>query len=265
MHFLPVDHSTDDGYLAHGGARGAERTEDTAEVALAAAYDPLDDVFGSTDDMTAADTFLDRQDSASHAHPSDMRRLETEYTTAGYREGVSVSKEKTVQVGFDEGFSLGATIGLSAGLLLGALEGIVDAIKSQGGGDDGRVIQARELLTEAQGELSATKIFSPDYWEADGNWRFDVKTATETMAGKKDTDDGGEKENEEMVLFSHVAKCHPLIHKWTGIIDEQMQYWKIDRSVVDGNDELRTTKDVVVVDEPVASHSAPASKKPLDW
>jgi hypothetical protein len=187
-----------------------------------------------------------------------MRRLETEHTTAGYREGISVAKERTVQAGFDEGFSLGATIGLAAGQLLGTLEGIDDALKNRlndqaGGEDEGTAATATsELLTEARVELSVLKIFSPDYWAPDGNWSYDVKP-----------------DGDDEVLFPDVAKAHPLIRKWTAIVDEQVRLWKIDRSVLDGEDgdaRMETT-----VDDAAATGTStiplppPASRQPLDW
>ncbi|KAM0246080.1 hypothetical protein ACHAQJ_010360 [Trichoderma viride] len=282
MHFRPVEQSMDDEYLGQGGGGGgpdnATAPEAVAVAGSGGVYFSLDDVFGPesepasstpgegapqaiADANTAAVvTSLDRPESPRH--PSDMRRLETEHTTAGYREGISVAKERTVQAGFDEGFSLGATIGLAAGRLLGTLEGIDDALKnrlnSQAGSEDeeatATAAATSKLLTEAREDLSVLKIFSPDYWAPDGNWSYDVKP------------DGDDDE----VLFPDVAKAHPLIRKWTAIVDEKVRLWRIDRSVLDGED--GDARMEAAVDDAAATTGTstiplppPASKQPLDW
>ncbi|KAL7916411.1 hypothetical protein GGI35DRAFT_38881 [Trichoderma velutinum] len=230
MHFRPVEQSMDDEYLAQGGGRDPDQRALEDGSGSGGVYFSLDDVFGPEsesglgfgEDSTALVTSLDGLENPRH--PSDMRRLETEHTTAGYREGISAAKERTIQAGFDEGFSLGATIGLAAGQLLGTLEGIEDALRSKlngvAGNEDKEAMEASKLLAEAREELSVVKIFSPDYWAPDGNWIYDVKEANE----------GDE------VLFPDVAKAHPLIRKWTDIVNERVKLWKIDQSLLDGED-----------------------------
>ncbi|PTB70337.1 hypothetical protein BBK36DRAFT_1137007 [Trichoderma citrinoviride] len=232
MHFRPVEQSMDDEYLARGGGGNSGQTAAPEDGSgSGGVYFSLDDVFepepevglGSGDDAAAVVPSLDGPENP--LHPSDMRRLETEHTTAGYREGISAAKERTIQAGFDEGFSLGAAIGLAAGQLLGILEGIQDALKNTPPGPVGDENEgaksASQLLAEAREDLSVPKIFSPDYWAPDGNWSFDVKP---------------EANEDDEVLFADVAKAHPLIRKWTDIVDERVKLWKIDRSVLDGED-----------------------------
>ncbi|RFU73676.1 abc1 domain-containing [Trichoderma arundinaceum] len=277
MHFRPVEQSMDDEYLTQGGGGGGGGEEAALEAGAGSgpgsggAYFSLDDVFGpesesglgsgedvarATADAAATVTSPGRPESPRH--PSDMRRLETEHTTAGYREGISAAKERTVQAGFDEGFSLGATIGLAAGQLLGTLEGIEDALKSRlgdrAGSEDEEATAASRLLTEAREELSVPKIFSSDYWAPDGNWSYDVKPEAS----------GGDE-----VLFPDVAAAHPLIRKWTAIVDEQVKLWKIDRSVLDGEDG-DARMGLEAVDDAATGTSTiplapPASRQPLDW
>ncbi|KAK1252380.1 hypothetical protein MKX08_003567 [Trichoderma sp. CBMAI-0020] len=275
MHFRPVGQSMDDEYLGQGGGGGGGGPGDAMAAEAGAhsggVYFSLDDVFGSESDAVPASgdgdanavvTSLDRPESPRH--PSDMRRLETEHATAGYREGISTAKERTVQAGFDEGFSLGATIGLAAGQLLGMLEGIDDALKSrlggQAGSQDGQgtasATATSELLAEARQELSVLKIFSPDYWAPDGNWSYDVEPHG---------DGDGE------ILFPDVAKAHPLIRKWTAIVDEQARLWKIDRTVLDGDASMEAAADDATTAGTGTTATAtiplppPASRKPLDW
>ncbi|KAL7947940.1 hypothetical protein V8C42DRAFT_342931 [Trichoderma barbatum] len=266
MHFRPVDQSMDDEYLTQGGGGdsgpGAALEDGSASGGV---YFSLDDVFGpesesglgSGEDVTTGVTLLDRSENPHH--PSDMRRLETEHTTAGYREGISAAKERTVQAGFDEGFSLGATIGLAAGQLLGILEGIEDALKSRLSGradnEDEEATAASKLLAEARDELSVLKIFSSDYWAPDGNWTYDVREANEG----------------DHVLFPDVAKAHPLIRKWTDVIDEHVNLWKIDRFVLDdevgedGDGRMEATMDDAATSAGAIALPPPASRQRLEW
>ncbi|KAK0763776.1 hypothetical protein N5P37_003163 [Trichoderma harzianum] len=262
MHFRPVEQSMDDEYLAQGGGGDSvQRAALEDGSGSGGVYFSLDDVFGpesesglgSGEDPTALLTSLGGPENPHH--PSDMRRLETEHTTAGYREGISAAKERTIQAGFDEGFSLGATIGLAAGQLLGTLEGIEEALRklnSAAGNEDGEAADASKLLAEAREELSVVKIFSSDYWAPDGNWIYDVEEANEA----------------DEVLFPDVAKAHPLIRKWTDIVDERVKLWKIDRSLLDGEDGDGRTE--AAVDDATGSAGTitlpPAtSRQRLEW
>lgn len=236
MHFQPIEHMADETYIAQG--QGAYQVE--VEMDAQAANDALDDVFGSGPSSPTAE----HHDAPSGSvHPSDMRRLETEHSTAGYREGVSVAKESSMQAGFDEGFSLGASVGLRAGQLLGMLEGIADSMR---GRDDPDAVRVGELLSEAREELSIGTIFKPDYWAEDGNWKYEVQPA----------------QGEDEVVFIDVAEAHPLIRKWTAIADEQLSLWKIDRTILDDETGQRLDS---VMDEPIASSAVPTARKPLDW
>jgi hypothetical protein len=230
MHFQPVEPTMEDGYIA-----SAE--DHHHQPSPARANDPMDDVFGSGPSSPA-----DLNAASSAVHPSDMHRLETEHATTGYREGVAAAKETSVQAGFDEGFGLGATIGLCAGQLLGTVEAVAEALKSRA---DDAAAAALKLQEEARAELGTDKIFSAEYWAEDGNWRYDVEAK-----------DGGE------VLFADVANAHPLIQKWTALVDEQIKLWKIDRSILDDENGPRLES---ISDEPIASSAAPTAKKPLDW
>ncbi|KAF7544926.1 hypothetical protein G7Z17_g9572 [Cylindrodendrum hubeiense] len=234
MHFQPIEHMADDTYTAQG--------QDTyqVEVDTPAANDALDDVFGSGPSSPTAE-----HHDAPHSavHPSDMRRLQTEHSTAGYREGVSAAKDSSMQAGFDEGFSLGASVGLRAGQLLGMLECIADAVR---GRDDPDAVRVGELVREAREELSIGTIFKPDYWAEDGNWKYEVPPS----------------QGEDEVLFTDVAEAHPMIRKWTAIADEQLALWKIDRTILDDETGQRLDS---VMDEPIASSAVPIARKPLDW
>jgi hypothetical protein len=229
MHFQPVEQMIDEAYTA--------RPQD-AQADTAPANDALDDIFGSG---PSSHTEHRHDDESATAHPSDIRRLQTEHTTAGYREGITVSKESSLQAGFDEGFSLGASVGMRAGQILGLLEGINEAVRGLNDADSSKLA---ELTKQAHEELSTQGLFTPEYWSEDGNWKYEVTLA----AGAED------------VVFSDVADAHPLVRKWTKIVDEQVALWKIDRSILDDETGVRLERD-----EPLGSGAAPTAKKPLDW
>lgn len=193
----------------------------------------LDDVFGSTEHAHAS-------------HPSDMGRLQSEHATAGYREAVSAAKAATIQEGFDEGFSLGAAVGLRMGRLLGMLEGIADAVKQRGGDDAAAAAAVPGLLADARGDLCAGRVFGPAYWAPDGIWTFDVEPASP-----------GD------VLFADVADAHPLICKWTKLVDEQIRLWRIDEAILAADAGPRL--DPLVDEAPVLGAPSVTPKRPLDW
>ncbi|RCI09752.1 hypothetical protein L249_3939 [Ophiocordyceps polyrhachis-furcata BCC 54312] len=172
----------------------------------------LDDVFGE----------------APAAHPSDIRRLQTEHTTAGYREALAVAKQSTIQAGFDEGFSLGAALGVRAGRILGLLEAIHEAVRADG--------EAEQLLAAARKELSTSVIFSSSYFSPDGEHRFHVEDGL------------------------NVADAHPLVEKWKRLVDQQLARWTIDQAVV-GHETGRLS-----VEAFVSSSAPPSGAMPsLDW
>ncbi|RGP68509.1 ABC1 containing [Fusarium longipes] len=232
MHFQPIEQMTDEPYTA--------RPQDGSQIDHQETNDALDDVFGSG---PSSPTERGHNDESGVTHPSDIRRLQTEHTTAGYREGITVSKESSLQAGFDEGFSLGASVGLKAGQLLGLLEGIAEAVQSLKDAESSHIV---ELAKQAREELSTQGIFKPEYWAEDGNWKYEVKPA----AGA------------EEVVFADVADAHPLVKKWTGIAEEQVKLWKIDRSLLDDETGVRLES---VMDDTLGSGAAPVAKKPLDW
>ncbi|KAI4602195.1 Essential protein Yae1, N terminal [Pestalotiopsis sp. 9143b] len=184
--------------------------------------DFLDDVFGSDAGSVVFDP--EHGAEARESHPSDIRRLQAEHTTTGYRDGITAAKAKSIQAGFDEGFGLGATIGLKAGQVLGFLEGITSALRAA---DDGGVSgdsyrEAQRLLEASRKELSTDSIYDEKYWLPDGTWRFELPSATA----------------EGDIVFEDIASAHPLICKWNNIIEEQLGKWSVDVQVLQHADEI---------------------------
>ena len=141
----------------------------------------------------------------SMQHPTEIPRLRATHNTAGYRAGVSVSKDPAVQPGFDEGYPLGATFGLRVGCLLGVLEGLVAAC---GAGVDGmsHSKRLRLLLLQAKQELRLEKIFAEDVWKSDGTWGYSVP-----------------REQRGEITWREVVESHPVGQKWEDIVQEEVR------------------------------------------
>ena len=139
--------------------------------------------------------------SPTAADPSDIPRLRGTHSTAGYRAGISTSKEQTLQPGFDEGYSLGAVFGLRVGYILGALEGLCFAHSQD---SEGRKRLAQSVK-EAKEQLALEKIFGKEWWGEDGIWRYEVHA------------------KEEEVTFREVANAHPLVKRWVEKVEQEMR------------------------------------------
>ncbi|KAM0803390.1 hypothetical protein BDR22DRAFT_785043, partial [Usnea florida] len=145
---------------------------------------------------------------------SDIPRLRSTHSTAGYRDGISVSKELNLQPGFDEGYSLGAVFGLRVGYIFGVLEGLC-SVHSRGSKKRSEILQ---LLKEATEHLAMGKIFERQWWGEDGIWRYEVH-------GK-----------DEEVTFREVVDAHPLVRKWMVRIDEEMKIVGVKVGRFEGRD-----------------------------
>jgi len=163
------------------------------------ATDLLDDVFGESEDHPSD-------------HPSDMRRLRSQHHTAGYRDGYIKSKTTSIQTGFDEGYSLGATVGLRAGQLLGVLEGLAEAVEEQKPSPSSSSSSLQQLLRDARRELATNGVFTPEYWNADGTWKYEVGARAD-----KPAEEDGE------TVFADVAEAHPVVRKWRRLVEAEME------------------------------------------
>lgn len=226
MHFQPIDNTGNEGYLSHAAV-------DQPHIHHEAPNNTFDDVFG---DDGGDDEILSGNQHANH--PSDMRRLESEHTTAGYREGLAIGKQQWLQAGFDEGYGMGAAVAVRAGQLLGLLEGIAEAIE----GEDSRM---EALLNEAKTELAIDKMLSGAYWTGEGLWKYEID---EGLGQHAKNATGGER--------------HPLVQKWTAIVEAEMERYGIDRGILDHvNAEAQAP---MTSDEPKAVGELP-KKDLLDW
>lgn len=195
----------------------------------------LDDVFGSA---PSSPTLSYATRSTRNDEPSEVPRLRSAHSTAGYRDGITTAKGTTIQEGFDEGFGLGATMGLRIGSILGTLEGIYAAVAKpdtkrapaldEGGVQIGTGAQPeterlKALVVKARSDLRTEGVFSRQYWGEDGIWVYDVK---ESGGGWKD-----------------VADAHPLIQSWEAVVAEEVTKVNLDTSVMDRTEVKRLGED----------------------
>jgi hypothetical protein len=205
--------------------------QEISEVDLGAAVtpeiteQPLGDVFFSTNqEPSSSDLQRPSENRFTDDELSEVPRMQSIHNTAGYRDGVAASKEGHVQDGFDEGYTLGAEIGFRVGWIIGVLEGLLvgahsstatspaDVSKtlprlavssSQGDQEAAFHVQdtARQLLVEARSELTPQILYSEEYFQPDGVWKYELSAADHVTA-------------ESGTTFSTVAAEHPLVFKW---------------------------------------------------
>lgn len=200
----------------------------------------LDDVFGSA---PSSPTLSHATRSTRNNEPSEVPRLRSAHSTAGYRDGLTFAKGTTIQEGFDEGYGLGATMGLRIGSILGILEGIWAAVaksdaKRAPALDDGEVRMGTEsqpeterlkaLVVKARSELRTEGVFGRQYWGEDGIWVYDVQ---ESGGGWKD-----------------VVDAHPLIQSWEAVAAEEVAKVRLDTGVMDRMEVKRLGEDNEPVD-----------------
>ncbi|MCJ1397603.1 Essential protein Yae1, N terminal [Xylographa trunciseda] len=231
--------------------------------------DLLSDIFSSSPSPPPSRTPHPHDPDSHHTtHPSDIPRLRSQHSTAGYREGLSASKPPALQPGFDEGYTLGAVLGLKVGELLGVLDGVAAALqagrgakgsrerkgatrgeepRAQGRGLEvtnaatGAVDQAptdyeriARLRRQAAAELDLQRVFGAEFWGADGLWSWAVPGPT-TEGGAGDGMEPG-KDADDDVTFEEVAAAHPLIREWSSAVEEVMREWGLEREVWAGDE-----------------------------
>lgn len=145
----------------------------------------------------------------------DAAKLRSVHNTTGYRNGISESKTAKLQQGFDEGYVLGAEVGALAGRILG----VVEAVGS---------VKLRERASK---ELSVESLFGRDYFGEDGVWRWEV-----TAAQGQGTEGGEDRNDEESLMMRDVAKSHPLVMRWSAIVEELARRKGIDLDALAGPD-----------------------------
>lgn len=186
--------------------------------------DDFDDIFGSAPSSPSALS----HDHRNQDEPSEIPRLRSAHSAAGYRDGIATAKASKIQEGFDEGYSLGAVIGLRAGKILGILEGIYSAIvKINGNSSEPDVARLKKLVELARSELCMQQIYQKELWGADGIWSFEVHG-----------DEDG------TVTFADVASAHPAIQKWTAISETEVDRWGLKLGVLADEEDQKQNREV---------------------
>ncbi|KAI0062935.1 hypothetical protein BV25DRAFT_1884607 [Artomyces pyxidatus] len=148
----------------------------------------------TTSEPQASDSPWDDDDGvlAHTAQDSEWTKLSTNFTNAGYREGITAGKEGALQEGFDTGFAL---VGAPLGRELGLLRGLASALLSHldflpvGTVADSQREEARALVN-ALAPVRFSDI-APRDLEAEQH-------AKEHLAADGDDDDDAMDENEEL-------------------------------------------------------------------
>jgi hypothetical protein len=175
-----------------------------------------------------SDIFSDSPPSSpSKTDPSDIPRLRSTHSTAGYRDGITVAKALSLQPGFDEGYSLGAAFGLRIGYILGALEGLWSACT----GLCEEKERQRKLLREAREGLRLERVFGKEWWGEDGVWRYEVQG-----------------EGEE-VTFEEVVGWHPLVKRWEERVKDELERAGVTRGRFEGVEWEKGRMDVGIQNE----------------
>jgi hypothetical protein len=167
----------------------------------------------------------DSQPSHSHAMDHDEEssldttKLRSVHNTQGYRDGISTSKEKMLQVGFDQGFYVGAGVGGRIGRIVGLLDGLVqDTVVVERGRGDGMRKEIQELREKARRELSIESVFGREFVGENGRLLWLVR-GQELGDGQKEQMVGdGEGWAEYRMI--EAAASHPLVRKWSSIVEE---------------------------------------------
>ena len=182
-------------------------------------FDALDDVFGSAPSSPTTTTTP-----RIALEPSEVPRIQSEHSTAGYRDGLTSGKALHIQAGFDEGYALSTLIGLRVGEILGVLEGLYSyTLKTRGTQNEGEqeVDRMKQLCLKARKELKTEEVFAKEFWDENGIWKFDVGDEEEEEKGKE-------------VLFEHVAEAHPKLKTWRKIMQEEVDRCGLHIGVLEG-------------------------------
>lgn len=89
--------------------------------------------------------------------PGELGKIKRDHTNSGYLDGITVSKEKSLQGGFDEGYPEGATMGLEVGRILGFFQGH----------------GLKDIEAKAYAELGEASLFTREYFNPDATPKYE--------------------------------------------------------------------------------------------
>ncbi|CCM01899.1 uncharacterized protein FIBRA_03970 [Fibroporia radiculosa] len=135
---------------------------------------------------------------------SEWSRLSSNFTTAGYREGITSGKESALQAGFDEGF---AEIGTPLGRELGILRGVTAALLSSLTRNEDMYRGIIEEVLEIGSRLGAVRLtdIAPPDLEAERHAREHLSAEDESNVGAELNEEVKERRDmerlEDMMLY----------------------------------------------------------------
>ena len=167
-------------------------------------------------------------------------------------------------------------LGLKAGELLGVLEGICAALKPPGltqaksecentphpesptqperpaeihitaprrasldSASPTAYARLTRLRHQAVAELALQRIFAAEFWGTDGLWTWAVPAPAPAGGGERSEAVGDGEAMEapgEDVTFEDVAAAHPLIGKWSAVVEEVGREWGVRKGVWAGEE-----------------------------
>ncbi|KAK7468955.1 hypothetical protein VKT23_003454 [Stygiomarasmius scandens] len=139
------------------------------------------------------DSPWDEDASPETTREAEWSKMSNEFTTTGYREGITAGKESALQEGFDSGFALiGSPIGREVGILRGISSALLSFLTTQQHPEDSAVlVEARDISFQLS-RIRFSDIVPPDL-EAEAHAREHLEMER-TDGDKDDAMD----ENEEL-------------------------------------------------------------------
>jgi hypothetical protein len=136
-------------------------------------FNDEDDIFDSTDNHNHNHiTHCIHAPEAREEMLSDLPAVQRQHMTAGYREGLSNSKAKSIQGGFDQGYPIGFVLGIRVGRILGVLEGFLAAFAKNPAGTPKELLR---LYESAKKELAISQLLHGLEDEVLANLEFEIK------------------------------------------------------------------------------------------
>jgi hypothetical protein len=129
------------------------------------------DIFDSTDNHNHITNGIHAPE-AREEMLSDLPAVQRQHMTEGYREGLSDSKAKSMQGGFDQGYPIGFVLGIRVGKILGVLEGFLAAFAKDPTGTPEELLQ---LYRSAKKELAISQLLHGLEDEVLANLEFEIK------------------------------------------------------------------------------------------
>lgn len=155
---------------------------------------------------------------------SATHHIERKHNNAGYLAGITATKQKYLQTGFDASYRHGAEMGLEVGYILGVLQAaaVVQSINSRGT-DNSDTNWEKTYDFVSSNDLSPKGIFDKQFYE-----KSPSKLPRALYNPTDLTDSDIDKFVAQNVSFGPV-NSHPHVKKWSDQINKQLKMNTIQR------------------------------------